>query len=117
MNNRQKGTQFEQLASDFFLEKGYQILEKNYRTKTGEIDLIVQDSDNTIVFVEVKFRKNEKRGYPFEAVSKTKQQRIYRTAEWYIKEHHLSYLYKYRFDVISILNDQISHYSNAFGSF
>ena len=114
MNNREKGSRYEEAAASFFIQQGYEILERNYRRKTGEIDLIAKDG-NVYVFAEVKFRKRQKKGFPEEAVNITKQERIYRTAQWYLKEHGLSFNLPCRFDVISILDDQVTHIKNAFG--
>ena len=116
MNNRVKGSCYEDLAASFFENKGYMILERNYRRKTGEIDLIVKSPEGYIVFTEVKYRKGTGKGYPYEAVNLNKQNRIYRTAEWYLKEKKL-YSVKCRFDVISILGNEITHFENAFGGF
>ena len=117
-NNREKGSNFEEEAASFFIEKKYTVLCRNYRTKTGEIDLIVRDpEDGCIVFTEVKYRKRSRRGMPFEAVTPYKRARIYRTAQWYIKENRLGFDRKYRFDVLSILNGEITHIKNAFGGF
>ena len=69
MNNRETGSRFENEAASFFIEKGYEILERNYRRKTGEIDLIVTDH-KYLVFVEVKYRKSTQKGFPEEAVDK-----------------------------------------------
>lgn len=117
MNNREKGAQFESVASEYFLEKNYQILERNYSRKVGEIDLIVKDPNGTLVFVEVKYRRKQKKGFPMEAVNVKKQQRIYRTAQWYLLEHPISSHISCRFDVISILDGEVTHYVNAFGGF
>ena len=117
-NNRVKGSSFEEEAASFFVEKKYTVLCRNYRTKTGEIDLIVRDpGDGCIVFVEVKYRKSMRKGMPFEAVTAAKKARIYRTAQWYIKENRLGWNRRYRFDVLSILNGEITHIKNAFGGF
>ena len=117
-NNRGKGSAVEELAASFFIEKKYTVLERNYRTKTGEIDLIVRDpADGCIVFVEVKYRKSMRKGMPFEAVTQAKQARIYRTAQWYIMAKHLGAARKYRFDVLSVLDGEITHIRNAFGGF
>ncbi len=117
-NNRVKGSSFEDEAASFFIEKKYTVLCRNYRTKTGEIDLIVRDpSDGCIVFAEVKYRKSRRKGMPFEAVTPSKQARIFRTAQWYIKENRLGFDRRYRFDVLSILNGEITHIKNAFGGF
>lgn len=117
-NNREKGSAYEELAASFFIEKNYTILARNYRTKTGEIDLVAQDPhDGCIVFVEVKYRKSARKGQPFESVTSKKQQKIYRTAQWFIQEHGTGQYRKYRFDVLSILDGQITHIRNAFGGF
>ena len=117
MNNRAKGSSYEQQAASFFENLGCKILERNYRRKTGEIDLIVRDG-NTYVFVEVKYRKNLRKGYPESSVSQEKQRRIIRTAQWYLAEHGLPVQgTPCRFDVISILDGQLRQIRNAFGGF
>ena len=117
MNNRKTGELYEEATASFLLGKKYRIIEKNYRRKTGEIDVIAEDPDRkTLVFIEVKFRKSLRLGYPEEAVNPRKQQRIRRTAEWYLKEKGL-FGRPCRFDVISIMNGEIRHIPNAFGSF
>ena len=117
-NNRGKGSTYEEQAASFFISKNYTILARNYRTKTGEIDLVVRDpADGCIVFVEVKYRRSARKGMPFEAVTAAKQQRIRRTAEWYVRENRLGWNRRYRYDVLSILNGEITHIRNAFGGF
>lgn len=117
MNNRMKGSSYELEAASFFERSGFEILEKNYRRKTGEIDLILREG-STYVFAEVKYRKNTRQGFPEEAVTKEKMRRITRTAKWYLKEHGLPEEgTPCRFDVISILYGNISHIRNAFGGF
>ena len=116
MNKREKGSRYEDLAASFCREKGFVVLERNYRRKTGEIDLIVRDG-NMLVFTEVKFRKSPENGFPEEAVNYAKQQHIFRTAEWYLAENRLPQDTPCRFDVISILDGEITHIENAFGGF
>ena len=116
LNNREKGSQYEERAAEFLIGQGLMILEKNYRRKTGEIDLIALDG-HYYVFVEVKFRLKVRKGFPEEAVNPAKQLRIYRTAEWYLKEHGLTFQTPCRFDVVSILGNDIRHIKNAFGGF
>ena len=87
MNNRKKGSVFEEKAAAFLIAEKYLILERNFRRKTGEIDLIAKDiEEDTIVFVEVKYRLRKATGYPEEAITMQKQLRIRRTAEWFLKE-------------------------------
>ena len=73
MNKRQIGSVYELKASDYLTKKGYQIIERNYRYRIGEIDIIAIERD-CLCFIEVKYRKNEKTGDPLEAVDKRKQQ-------------------------------------------
>ena len=117
MNNRNKGSAYEDTAASFLGSEGYRVLERNYLRKTGEIDLIALSPDNVLVFVEVKYRKTGRYGEPYEAVTPAKQQRIYRTAEWYLKETGRSFSSHCRFDVISIRGEAITHIKNAFGGF
>lgn len=111
MNKRKVGSQGESIALNYLKKKGYNLRLKNYRCPYGEIDLIME-IDNTIVFVEVKYRKSTKYGYPMEAVNGYKQQKIYKTALWFISS--IDHQGSYRFDVVSILNEEITHVENAF---
>jgi putative endonuclease len=103
-------------AEKFLTGKGYRILERNYRVKSGEIDLIARDGEY-IVFIEVKTRTNLLYGYPCEAVGGVKQRRIRQTALHYITRHRLSG--DFRFDVVEVLKQkdgapEITHLENAF---
>ncbi|MCK9572638.1 MAG: YraN family protein [Candidatus Omnitrophica bacterium] len=91
----------EQLAAEFLIKNGYQILRKNFRSKKGEIDIIAKDQ-GTICFVEVKARKSADFGLPEEAVGLVKQKKISLAALYFLSSQGL--LEKNaRFDVISIL--------------
>lgn len=79
------GDRGEMIAWDFLVKHGYQILEKNYRSKVGEADVIAR-KDGRLVFIEVKTRKSLRYGSPEEAVHKAKQKKIVLVAEWYRKE-------------------------------
>lgn len=110
--NRVKGDIGENKAVKYLTDKGYEILETNYKNKLGEIDIIAKD-DTRIVFVEVKARATAKYGYPREAVNEYKQRKIRMVAESYLKSKRLlnSYI---RFDVIEILAGNITHLIAAF---
>lgn len=110
--NRVKGDIGENKAVNYLTDKGYEILETNYKNKLGEIDIIAKD-DTRIVFVEVKARATAKYGYPREAVNEYKQRKIKMVAESYLKSKRLlnSYI---RFDVIEILAGNITHLIAAF---
>ncbi|MEK7648493.1 MAG: YraN family protein [Patescibacteria group bacterium] len=90
----------EQLACEFLKQKNYSILEKNYRIRGGEIDIIAQDG-NDIVFVEVKLRTAKRFGYPEEAVSCEKLRRIAKAIKSYLHHRHRHSPY-IRFDIIAI---------------
>ena len=77
------GDSGEQFAAEMLEASGFYILERNYRTKVGEIDIIAC-RDGVLHFVEVKTRTGTSCGYPAEAVTEIKRQRIRRAAEWYL---------------------------------
>lgn len=100
------GNYGEDIAADFLKESGYIILDRNFRSRTGEIDIIAKDKD-FICFVEVKTRYGVGFGTPGEAVNLTKQHHIYKTAEYYIMKKKL-FKFNFRFDVVEvILKDQV----------
>jgi putative endonuclease len=97
---------------------GYRILEKNYRSRYGEIDLIAESPEKVIVFVEVKARSGTAFGSGGSAVTPAKQRKIIDTARRYIANHRLSWQQDYRFDVIIFENHTenhtMEHIENAF---
>jgi len=97
---RQLGDQGEDLAAAALKKQGYKILERNYVTPLGEIDLIARQG-KTVVVVEVKTRKSTRFGSPQEAVSVTKQQRLRRLADYYLKDKRLAGM-PVRFDVVAV---------------
>lgn len=115
-NKRQIGAAYEEQAARFLIEQGFQILERNYRCKQGEIDLIARDGAY-LVFVEVKYRVNTQAGYPSEAITIQKQKKIIRTAMYYCYQQKVAQTQACRFDVVSILGGQIKLIKNAFELF
>lgn len=116
-NKKEFGDAGEDIAADFLKQKGYKIIERNYRYGHGEIDIIAED-DNTLVFVEVKTRKNLEFGYPELGITKSKQKQVRKIAEAYLYEKNIIDT-DCRVDVIAILNSpnnkpQIEHIINAF---
>jgi putative endonuclease len=97
---QQFGQTGETVAARFLKKQRYKILEKNYRTRLGEIDIIARDGD-TIVFIEVKARTSDHFGNPKWAVTPRKQRRISMAALQYLKATKQSDA-KARFDVVSI---------------
>ncbi len=112
MNKRQIGSEYEKIACEYLNDKGYTIVATNYRCKLGEIDLIAQKQE-VLVFCEVKFRANLDKGDPLEAIHAKKQRIISRCASWYMQENYLSDI-ECRFDVIGILDTEITHIEDAF---
>ena len=90
----------EDRAENLLKKQGYIILERNYRVKGGEIDIIAKDGEYTC-FVEVRLRKNSLYGSPAESVDKYKQMKIIRAAKMYALKHNL-YDTPMRFDVVAI---------------
>jgi len=101
LNSRQIfGKKSESLAVKYLKKRGYKILEQNYRSQTGEIDIIAKHK-GVIVFVEVKARRSDRFGNPKWAVTYTKQRKISMTALHYLKATNQSNS-RARFDVVSI---------------
>lgn len=113
LNKRQTGTAYEEKAAMWLAEKGFKILERNFRCRQGEIDLIARDG-RYLVFVEVKYRSRGNTGHPAEAVNLRKQQRIIQTAQYYCYRNRIPESQAIRFDVVSILGDRIEHIENGF---
>ena len=113
-DNKNKGLEAEKLACDYLQAAGLQLLEPNFFSRCGEIDLIMQEND-TLVFVEVRYRKNRNFGGAAASVTSAKQQRIIKTALYYQQQNRLQNTM--RFDVIAIEGDnlaQIKWIKNAF---
>lgn len=100
-------------AVEFLKKKKYEILEKNFKTYLGEIDIIAKAPEGDIVFVEVKTRSDESFGLPCEAVDLKKQEKYIRVASEYLQRKKLTDE-PCRFDVVEIENGKINHIENAF---
>lgn len=107
------GLKGEVTATNYLISKGYKIIEKNYRTKFSEVDLIALYGD-FLVFIEVKTRTSKQFGMPREAVGYEKQRKYVMTAEFYLQKHSEYDNKNVRFDVIDIIGDDITHIENAF---
>ena len=94
------GRDGESAALNFLKKKGYRILEKNFRTKVGEIDIIAEQ-DGVIVFVEVKARADHEFGHPFNALTPAKQKKIIQTAQSFLVRKRISDK-TLRFDVVAL---------------
>lgn len=113
-NKRQTGAYYEQEAGRYLEQMGYEILEYNYRCRFGEIDIVAKDGEY-VVFCEVKYRADGRKGNPLEAVDVRKQKVIFRCAMYYLTEHHLEDV-PCRFDVIGIQgkDGKVTYIKNAF---
>lgn len=114
-NRREIGTKYEEKAVALLEEQGYLILERNYRNRYGEIDIIAR-KEEMLVFVEVKYRSHQDYGDPLEAVGWQKQRRICRSALYYCSRQGVGMDIPCRFDVIAIYggDQSICHIENAF---
>lgn len=124
MSTKRLGDRGEDVAAAYLAEKGYRILDRNYRFERAELDLIAfspgapDGSGSELVFVEVKTRSGLRFGRPEEAISEVKRRHIVRAAQAYLHERRLEKA-RCRFDVISIVlptgdEPEIQHFERAF---
>ena len=116
MNKLIIGLKGEKAACVFLKKNGYKILTRNYKKSFGEIDIIAKKDEN-ISFIEVKTRISTEFGLPCQAVTKSKKNRIIKTAKAYIVEKSLDE--NYSFDIIEIYHNgtkilNVEHIKNAF---
>ena len=111
-NKRSVGANYEKIAGEYLEKQGYEIIEYNFYSHAGEVDIIAKH-EGYLVFVEVKYRENDKKGHPLEAVSLQKQRTISKCALYYLKKNNL-YGVPVRFDVVGILGEKIQVLQNAF---
>ena len=107
----QRGSDAEQLACEHLQASGLRLLQRNFRLKVGEIDLIMQDGAS-IVFVEVRYRKSQRYGGALHSIDPRKQARIIRTAQYYLQYRAPNAAA--RFDVVAIEGTQLHWIQNAF---
>lgn len=118
-NHLQTGRAAEDAALAYLGMNGLQLVERNYRTPLGEIDLVMKSTvDKTLVFVEVRYRRHQQFGSAAESVDRRKQKKLVAAAEHFL-QHHKSYAQlPCRFDVVSfsgdVGNSSLQWYPNAF---
>jgi len=109
------GNYGERKAAEYLISLGYDVLERNYRFGRAEIDIIAKFKQ-TMVFVEVKTRKNTNYGYPEDFVDEKKIERIQNAAEKYCLDNH--WQSDIRFDIIAIVTNsrsfELEHFEDAF---
>ncbi len=118
---RSSGAWGEEIALRYLRQRGYELVERNYRTRYGEIDLVMRQG-TTLVFVEVKLRRGMDFGDPLEAVTPLKQARIRRVAEQYLASKGEGFTASFdelRFDVVGIVlgtarKPEVRHVKDAF---
>ena len=121
VTTRQQGEYTETLACEFLERKGLKLIERNFHCRFGEIDLVMQDK-NSLVFVEVRYRRSDNFGTAAETVTSSKQAKLIKTATVYLQQHAKINKYPARFDVVSITgpvamhNYEINWIENAFGA-
>lgn len=124
--NREKGSTGEEMAASYLVKKGFAIIEKNFRTKFGEIDLVCRDpsassGQATLVFVEVKLKVGERYGTPEEMINKRKIWQVSRMGELYLMKNKLDM--PMRVDMVAVVVDKeenvlrIDHYENMTSEF
>ncbi|MBS5510040.1 MAG: YraN family protein [Clostridium sp.] len=112
-NHRATGSIYEEKIAVFLKQNGFLILERNYRCKQGEIDIIARDG-RYLVFIEVKFRATGSTGFSLEAIDHRKASRIRKAALYYLFSHQLSEETPCRFDAAGIDGETITYIKNAF---
>ncbi|AJQ94419.1 YraN family protein [Gynuella sunshinyii] len=113
------GKQAENAAANFLRAQGLTVVDRNYRCKGGEIDLICTSPENILIFVEVRHRRQTSFGSGVDTVNSSKQKKIILTAKTYLQERYGNRLPACRFDVISTTGEsyQIDWLQNAFGEY
>jgi len=103
---RQVGNQAESIALNYLTQQGLVLIEQNYLTKFGEIDIIMLDKvEQVLVFVEVRYRKDKLFGSASDTVTSVKQAKIIRSAQRYLQQHDEFDEFMRRFDVVGIESD------------
>lgn len=113
MNKRKIGAEQEERACQYLMKQGVRIMERNFRCRQGEIDIIGYEKEY-LVFFEVKYRKDDSKGNASEAVGFRKQRKICRVSDYYRMIHGSPLDTQVRFDVIAIDGDRIEWIRNAF---
>ena len=112
-NKRMTGSHYEQQVAAFLQKQGFEILEMNFRCRSGEIDLIARDGAY-LVFVEVKYRSSSMNGYALEAIDYRKASQIRRIAQIYLLKKKYPENTPCRFDAAGVDGKHITYIKNAF---
>ena len=112
-NSRDRGRDAELACCKYLQQQGLKLLAKNYHGRRGELDLVMRDN-NTVVFVEVRFRKNDAYGGALESITSSKQEKLRITAEQYLQRE--TELKNGRFDVVA-MSEKVQNNGSMFYSF
>ena len=117
MDPNTRGRQAETLAWKYLQSRGLRLLQRNYRSRRGEIDLVLQDQDS-LVFVEVRYRSESRFGSAAESVDRRKQSKLVACAQQYMQSYPKLARQPCRFDVVSVdgSGNSIEWIRNAFGA-
>lgn len=113
MNQIKIGKKYEEKAADYLTKQGMRLIEQNFRSRYGEID-IIGIHNNCLVFVEVKYRRNNNRGIAEEAVGVSKQKKICFTSDYFRISRKQYLKLQVRYDVVAMTGDDIRWHQNAF---
>jgi len=118
VDRKQLGRWGEKRCETFLKRKGLKKLDRSFSCKTGEIDLVMADTDGTVVFVEVKARADETLTPAESVITAPKKAKLTRTARYFLATHNIKDR-PFRFDIVTIIlgqtgRPQIRHYKNAF---
>lgn len=100
LNKKKFGNIGEKIAKEYLEKNGYEIIDNNFSSIQGEIDIIAKDN-NEIVFIEVKTRRNKRYGMPVDAVDIRKKEHIFNTAKYFLYKNNVKNI-QIRFDVIEV---------------
>ncbi|MDA0679062.1 MAG: YraN family protein [Proteobacteria bacterium] len=106
--SRDKGSRFEQIALKHLVANNLQLIEQNFHCRLGEIDLVLRDGES-LVFVEVRYRKSNRFASAAHSVNKQKQAKIARTAAMYLARHPALSRCTVRFDVVAFDSADSDH--------
>ena len=112
-NRRRVGTEQEIKVQEYLQTQGYEIVARNFFTKHGEIDIIAK-KEGYLIFIEVKYRADERFGAPEEAVDYRKQKKIIAAAQYYMYKSRIPFDTPCRFDVAGVMGEEIRITENAF---
>jgi putative endonuclease len=110
-NNRDRGFDAEKACCEYLQNQGLKLLDKNYRGRRGELDLVMQD-ESTVVFVEVRYRRNNSFCSAAETITASKQKKLRLTAEQYLQQK--TQLSNGRFDVVAMTRKVLNNGSNGY---